>query len=100
MKYFSNMNNSAIFITRNPSGLCTVDFRSKPSTVELQCSLRELMANDVLNIRVNMPASLSAEFMLIQALAFLRNQGKTVSISWIDHPPTGTAQQLIQSIIQ
>ncbi len=100
MKYFSNMNNSAIFITRNQPGLCTVDFRSKPSAVELQTSLRELMANDVLAIKVNMPASLAAEFMLIQALAFLKKQGKTLSISWIDHAPTGTAQQIIQSIIQ
>jgi triacylglycerol esterase/lipase EstA (alpha/beta hydrolase family) len=94
------MSNSAIFITRNQQGLCTVDFRSKPTTVELQASLQELMTHDVFEVKVILPASLSAEFMLIQALAFLRKHGKTVYLTWSDHPPAGTAQQIIQSIIQ
>jgi hypothetical protein len=100
MKYFSNMSNAAISITMDRLGLCSVDFRSKPTTGELQASLYELIAHDVLEIRVTLTASLASEFMLIQALAFLRKQGKIISLVWSDHQPTGTAQQIIQSIIK
>ena len=66
MKYFSNMSNPTIVITNNQQGVCGVDFRSKPTTTELQATLQELMAHDVLEVKVILTSSLSAEFMLIK----------------------------------
>lgn len=92
------MSNKISIVTDN-DGYRKAEVSGKPGVHDVQHLLEEMSSAEINSLSISMPATAAQDFMLIQVLALLRKEGKTITITWTDHEPGSHLLETIKSLI-
>lgn len=73
-------------------------FSTKSTVAQLSDVLYKVKTTSATKIQVSLEASVANDYMLFQLLVFLKKEGKSILIKWIDHEPSDYLQNMYTSL--